>query len=139
MSSAAKQLLREALDHVPDDATVEDVMERLYFLAKVARGLEAADRGDVVPHDEIEREFLAGGWPASSARLVVTRLVAAVRRLGDYPLSGRVVPELGRPTIREVIDGSYRIVYRVTPDAVQILAVVHATRRFPLAGRDPSV
>jgi predicted transcriptional regulator len=61
MSSAAKQLLREALDHVPDDATVEDVMERLYLLAKVARGLEAADRGDVVPHDEIEREFLAGG------------------------------------------------------------------------------
>jgi predicted transcriptional regulator len=61
MSSAAKQLLREALEHVPDDATVEDVMERLYFLAKVARGLEAADRGDVVPHDEIEREFLTGG------------------------------------------------------------------------------
>jgi toxin ParE1/3/4 len=63
---------------------------------------------------------------------------ARYARLGDYPLSGRVVPELGRPTIREVIDGSYRI-YRVTPDAVQILAVVHATRRFPLAGRDPSV
>ncbi len=60
MSFAAKQLLREALDQVPDDATVEDVMERLYFLAKVARGLDAADRGDVVPHDEIEREFLAG-------------------------------------------------------------------------------
>jgi predicted transcriptional regulator len=29
-------------------------------LAKVARGLDAAERGDVVPHDEIEREFLAG-------------------------------------------------------------------------------
>ena len=60
MSSAAKQLLPEALEHVPDDATVEDVMERLYFLAKVARGLDAAERGDLIPHDEIEREFLAG-------------------------------------------------------------------------------
>lgn len=59
-SSAAKQLLREALDQVPDDATVEDVMERLYFLAKVARGLDAAERGDVVPHEDIEREFPAG-------------------------------------------------------------------------------
>jgi predicted transcriptional regulator len=58
--SAAKQLLREALDQVPDDATVEEVMERLYFLAKVAGGLDAAERGDVLPHDEIEREFLAG-------------------------------------------------------------------------------
>ncbi|HKU92589.1 MAG TPA: type II toxin-antitoxin system RelE/ParE family toxin [Sphingomicrobium sp.] len=52
------------------------------------------------------------------ARVVGERLVAAVRRLHDYPLSGRVVPELARPTIREVIEGAYRIVYRVTPDAV---------------------
>lgn len=67
------------------------------------------------------------------ARVVVERLAAAVRRLRDYPLSGRVVPELARPTIREVIEGAYRIVYRVTPDAVQILAVVHGARRFPPA------
>lgn len=44
MSIAAKQLLREAVEHLPDDATVEDATDRLYFLAKVARGLEAADR-----------------------------------------------------------------------------------------------
>jgi predicted transcriptional regulator len=58
--SAAKQLLREAVEHVPDDASVEDVMERLYFLAKVARGIDAADRGEVVSHEEIEREFPSG-------------------------------------------------------------------------------
>jgi hypothetical protein len=40
-----------------DDASVEDVMDRLHFLAKVARGLDAANRGDVVSHDEVEREF----------------------------------------------------------------------------------
>ena len=57
MSAPAKQLLREAVEQVPDDATIEDVMERLYFLSKVARGLEAADRGDVSDHAEIEREF----------------------------------------------------------------------------------
>ena len=55
--SAAKQLLREAVEQVPEDASIEDVMERRYFLAKVARGIEAADRGDVVPHEEVEREF----------------------------------------------------------------------------------
>ncbi len=55
MSSAAKQLLRDAVERLPDDATVEDVMDRLYLLAKVARGLEAADRGDVVTHDEARR------------------------------------------------------------------------------------
>ena len=58
MSAHAKQLLRDAVEHLPEDATVEDAMERLYFLAKVARGLEAADRGDTVDHDEVRREFL---------------------------------------------------------------------------------
>ena len=57
MSAPAKQLLRDAVEQVPDDATIEDVMERLYFLAKVAHGLESADRGEVVDHAEIEREF----------------------------------------------------------------------------------
>ena len=58
MSIAAKQLLREAVEHLPDDATVEDAMDRLYFLAKVARGLEAANRGDVVSHDDARRTVL---------------------------------------------------------------------------------
>jgi predicted transcriptional regulator len=58
MSIAAKQLLREAVERLPDDATVEDAMERLYFLAKVARGLEAADRGDVLSHEDARRAVL---------------------------------------------------------------------------------
>ncbi len=58
MPARAKQLLRDAIERLPEDASVEDAMERLYFLAKVARGLEAADRGETVPHDEIRREFL---------------------------------------------------------------------------------
>ena len=57
MTAPVKQLLRDAVEQVPDDATIEDVMERLYFLAKVAHGLEAADRGEVIDHAEIEREF----------------------------------------------------------------------------------
>jgi plasmid stabilization system protein ParE len=48
-----------------------------------------------------------------------------------YPESGRVVPELNRPTVRELIRGSYRIVYRLEPDAVRILTVVHASRLLP--------
>ena len=44
MAAAAKELLREAIEHVPEDATIEDVMERLYFLAKIARGIESTAR-----------------------------------------------------------------------------------------------
>ena len=69
---------------------------------------------------------------------MAARLAAAARRLRDHPLTGRVVPELARPTIRELIEGAYRVVYRVTPDEVQVLTVVHGARRFPSPGHDPS-
>jgi len=36
-----------------------------------------------------------------------------------------VVPELGRPDIREVIYGIYRIIYRVSPEAILVLTVQH--------------
>ncbi len=60
MSIAAKQSLREAVERLPDDATVEDARERPYLLAKVARGVDAADRGDVVSHEEEARRRVLG-------------------------------------------------------------------------------
>lgn len=65
-SFAAKALLREAVEQLPEDASVEDAMDRLYFLAKVARGLDAADRGDVVSHEEARQAIL--GDRTSDAR-----------------------------------------------------------------------
>jgi predicted transcriptional regulator len=47
-----------AIQDLPDDATVEDAMERLYFLAKVERGLEQSDAGETISHDEIKAKFL---------------------------------------------------------------------------------
>ncbi len=67
-------------------------------------------------------------------RVVVERLFAAVDRLREHPLSGRVVPELGQPTLREVIEPPYRIVYRVRADVLEVLAVVHSARPLPAGG-----
>jgi plasmid stabilization system protein ParE len=67
-----------------------------------------------------------------SADLLVERLVAAVDRLEANPLSGRVVPELGDETVREVIHGNYPIAYRARPDAVEIATVFHGARLFRL-------
>lgn len=52
----------------------------------------------------------------------------AVARLADLPNHGRVVPELDRHDIREVIYGAYRIIYRVSPEAVLLLTVRHGKR-----------
>lgn len=43
--------------------------------------------------------------------------------LNTLPRSGRVVPECGKATIRELIHGNYRIVYRIDDDALRILTV----------------
>ena len=69
---------------------------------------------------------------AHYADLVVERIVAAVERLKDHPRSGRVVPELGDESIREVIHGNYRIVYRMRHDGVEIATVFHGARLFRL-------
>jgi plasmid stabilization system protein ParE len=66
------------------------------------------------------------------ADLVVERLVAAVQRLADHPRSGRVVPELGDDSIREVIYGNYRIVYRLQHDLIEIATVFQGARLFRL-------
>ena len=47
----------KAIQDLPDDATVEDAMERLYFLAKVERGLEQSE-GETISHEEIKARFL---------------------------------------------------------------------------------
>jgi toxin ParE1/3/4 len=69
---------------------------------------------------------------AHYAGLVVERIVGAVERLQEHPRSGRIVPELGDESIREVIHGNYRIVYRLRHEVVEIATVFHGARLFRL-------
>jgi plasmid stabilization system protein ParE len=62
------------------------------------------------------------------AELFIDRVVEALEQLADFPESGRVVPEFARPDLRELIRGSYRIVYHVGRDAVSIVTVFHTAR-----------
>ena len=64
------------------------------------------------------------------ARLFVIDVLEAVDRLFDFPRSGRVVPELKNPVIREIILGNYRLVYRLRKQAVEILTGYHGTKLF---------
>lgn len=76
------------------------------------------------------RAYIARDSPRY-ARAVAERIFAAVDRLHEHPLSGRVVPEVGQATVREVIEPPYRIVYRVRADIMEVVAVVHSARQFP--------
>jgi plasmid stabilization system protein ParE len=51
----------------------------------------------------------------------VEKIIARVDQLENFPKSGRVVPEFNSPSIRKLIKGNYRIVYKVSKSHVAIL------------------
>ncbi len=53
-----KQQILKALEELPDDAGVEDALERLYLLYKVEAGIRQADAGELISQDEA-RERMA--------------------------------------------------------------------------------
>ena len=55
--SSVKERVIEAVRELPDDATVEDAMERLYVLAKIQKGLEQAEAGQTVTDEEAKRRI----------------------------------------------------------------------------------
>jgi toxin ParE1/3/4 len=65
------------------------------------------------------------------AQRMVDRLTRRSQQIGDFPGSGRLVPEYEMPDIREIIEKPYRIIYRVTVDQIGILAVVHGAQLLP--------
>jgi plasmid stabilization system protein ParE len=73
------------------------------------------------------RAFIAKDAPATASAFI-RRLRDSVDRLRSFPYSGQVVPELGRDDIREVLRGNYRIIYRILPIRVEILAVYHGAQ-----------
>lgn len=57
MGQSTKDLLRETAEKLPADASVEDAMERLYFLSKIERGVQEGDAGKTVSHEEVRKRL----------------------------------------------------------------------------------
>ena len=62
------------------------------------------------------------------AQLLVSKVFDSVAILTTFPESGRVVPEINNPRIREIILGNYRIIYRLGIDLIEIITVYHSSR-----------
>lgn len=62
--------------------------------------------------------------PGAAARWV-ERVVSEVETLPEMPRRGRVVPELDRPDVRELLIGNYRFVYRIGDAEIVVLTVRH--------------
>jgi plasmid stabilization system protein ParE len=62
---------------------------------------------------------------------VIDRLTRRSQQIGQFPESGRIVPEAALPQIREVLEGPYRIMYHIKPDQIDIIAVIHGAQQTP--------
>ncbi len=55
--TSVKQRVLEAVQRLPEDATFDDAIERIVFLAKIEQGLEQADAGQTVPHEDARKRL----------------------------------------------------------------------------------
>ena len=76
--------------------------------------------------------FIAADNP-ERARSFGNLLIDRALAIGSFPDIGRIVPEVGDTQLREVFQGSYRIIYRVLhePEAIYVLRFWHGARGEP--------
>jgi plasmid stabilization system protein ParE len=58
----------------------------------------------------------------------IDRIINSAGHLAVFPNSGRVVPEFNNDTLRELIEGNYRIVYSILNEQVEIVRIHHSAK-----------
>lgn len=53
----AKQTAIEAIKNLPDEASFDDIMEKLYFIQKIEAGLKDIEEGRVHSHEEVKKRL----------------------------------------------------------------------------------
>lgn len=57
----------------------------------------------------------------------VDRITRKSQQIGEFPMSGRRVPEYDMEQIREVFVGPYRIIYHIKSDQIDVIAVIYGS------------
>jgi len=52
-----RERMLEVIRELPEDASVDEAIEKLVFLAKIEEGLAQLDQGEGIPHDEVKRRL----------------------------------------------------------------------------------
>lgn len=76
-------------------------------------------------------EYIAQDKPSAAEQWVKT-VFSKVENLKSSPEIGRIVPEIENNQFRELIDGNYRISYRIEPKQISVLTVRHGKQILPV-------
>lgn len=53
----SKQIALKTIEQLPEDASWEDIQERINFIVGVRKGLRELDEGQGIPHEKVKEEF----------------------------------------------------------------------------------
>ena len=58
-----KELVLDAISELPNEVSLDEIAEKIEFMAAVQKGLDQLDRGEGIPHEEVKRQLAT--WLAS--------------------------------------------------------------------------
>lgn len=70
---------------------------------------------DVVSYIALDKPSVALDW--------AEKIFDSVKRLSDFPKRGRIVPEINKNNIREIVQGNYRLIYKTKAEEILVLTV----------------
>ena len=85
---------------------------------------------------EAIHDYIAQDQPFYAERFI-DRLMVSAELLMDFPEIGRRVYEAGQKDVREIIFQGYRIIYRVHPDVIRVITVLHGSRNLTVLQPKP--
>ncbi len=75
--------------------------------------------------------YIAADNPSAAIR-IGQRIVGRSKQIEKFEKSARIVPEYSNSSIRELIEGNYRIIFRVRQTRIEVVRVWHAAQGRPL-------
>jgi len=58
-----KEIVLDAISELPDEVSLQEIAEKIEFLAAIQKGMDQLDRGEGIPHEEVKRQLAT--WLAS--------------------------------------------------------------------------
>jgi len=52
-----KEIVLETIRALPDNCSLDEIAERIEFMAAVQKGLNQLDNGEEIPHDEVKKQL----------------------------------------------------------------------------------
>jgi toxin ParE1/3/4 len=69
--------------------------------------------------------------PTNAARWA-EKLLKKIEGVKDFPKAGRAVPELESVSVREIVYGNYRVIYKIKDETAYIMTIRHFKQILPI-------